>query len=91
VTEVCTYATERVAVRGSAKAAGRWATVGEATVYLDHPYTTPLDHTLNIDFFTDSDERSRHIALELSPESAELLLRAIRRALQTDPASCSAR
>jgi RES domain-containing protein len=80
---VCTYTTERLAVRGSAKAAGRWAPVAQATVYLDHPYTTALDHTLNIDFFTDSDERSRHIALELSPESAQQLLLAIGRALQT--------
>jgi hypothetical protein len=80
---MCTYATESVPVRGSAKAAGQWAPVGEATVYLDHPYTTSLEHTLNIDFFTGSDDRSRHIALELSPESAQVLLGAITRALAT--------
>lgn len=81
---MCTYTTESMALRGSAKAAGQWTPLGEVTVYLDHPYTTPLEHTVNIDFFTGSDARSRHIALELSPESARALLAAITRALATE-------
>lgn len=87
---MCTYATERVAVRGSGKAAGQWAPVREATVYLDHPCTTPLEHTLNIDLFTDSDDRSRHIALELSPESAQVLVGAITRALANGSSGAAA-
>ncbi len=79
---MCTYATERLAVRGSGKAAGAWAAVASASVYVDHPYATPLEHTLNIDLFTDSDGRSRHVAVELSLESAEALRAAITRALE---------
>lgn len=78
---MCTYVTERIDLRGSAKAGGRWDPVVRASVYLDHPYTTPLDHTLNIDVFTDSEARSRHVALELSLESARELLDAMTRAL----------
>jgi hypothetical protein len=79
---VCTYATEDVVVRGSGKAAGAWAPLGRVSVYVDHPYATPLEHTLNIDLFGDSEGRSRQIALELSLESAEELLGAITRAVE---------
>lgn len=54
---MCTYATERVVVRDSGKTAGDWAHVATASVYVDHPYATPLEHTLNIDLFTDSHGR----------------------------------
>jgi hypothetical protein len=78
---VCTYATQRIAVRGSGKAASRWEPVVSASVYLDHPYATALDHTLNVDLFIDGDARPRHIALELSLESARELVDAMSRAL----------
>ena len=78
---MCTYATEHVVVRGSGKAAGTWAPLARASVYVDHPYATPLDHTLNIDLFSEAEGRSRQIALELSLESAHVLLEAITRAL----------
>jgi Family of unknown function (DUF6295) len=78
---VCTYATQRIAVRGSGKSGSRWEPLVRASVYLDHPYATALDHTLNVDLFTDGEARSRHIALELSPESARELIDAVSRAL----------
>jgi len=80
-TDVCTYATEHVVVRGSGKAAGEWAPLSRVSVYVDHPAATLLEHTLNIDLFADSEGRSRQIALELSLESAEALLGAITRAV----------
>jgi Family of unknown function (DUF6295) len=78
---MCTYATEHVVVRGSGKAAGVWGPLTRASVYVDHPYDAPIEHTLNIDLFSDSAGRSRQIALELSLESAEALRDAITRAL----------
>jgi hypothetical protein len=78
---MCTYATEHIVVRGSAKAAGTWAPLARASVYVDHPYDAPIEHTLNIDLFSDSDGRSRQVALELSLESAEALRDTITRAL----------
>ena len=78
-TEVCTYTTERLSVRGSGKAAGKWSSLTSASVYVDHPYTTPLEHTLNIDLFAESG--SRPVALELSLESADALVAAISTAI----------
>lgn len=78
---MCTHATERLAVVGSSKAAGVWAAVASASVYVDHPYATPLEHTVNVDVFTDREGRHRHVALELSPETARGLVDAISRAL----------
>ena len=78
---MCTHVTQRVRLRGSAKAGGEWTPLGTASVYVDHPYATPLEHTLNIDVFPDGHDRSRHVALELSLESAEDLLNALAQAL----------
>jgi hypothetical protein len=80
---VCTYVTEHLAVRGSGKAAGEWSSLTSASVYVDHPYTTPLAHTLNIDLFAQFGLPARQIALELSLESAEALVAAISRAVET--------
>jgi hypothetical protein len=78
---MCTYETQHVVIRGSGKTAGAWVPLARASVYVDHPYATPLDHTLNVDLFSDADGRSRQIALELSLESADALLTAMTRAL----------
>ena len=78
---MCTYANEHVVVRGSGKTSGTWVPVASASIYVDHPYATPLDHTLNIDLFGEAEGRSRQIAVELSLESAHALLEAITRAL----------
>ena len=78
-TEVCTYTTERLSLRASGKAAGNWSSVTSASVYVDHPYVTPLEHTLNIDLFAESG--SRAFALELSLESADALVAAITTAI----------
>jgi len=78
---VCTYLTTLIPVRASGKAGGKWAPLEMASVYFDHPSATPLEHTLNIDLFSDSDDRSRHATLELSLESAEALLDTITNAL----------
>ena len=48
---MCTYATMKTAVDGSAKGPGGcWFHVTDATVYFDHPVHAMAEHTLNIDF-----------------------------------------
>ncbi len=47
---MCTYVTENVAVSGSAKGPEGWSAVSRATVYFDHPFHAPFEHSLNIDF-----------------------------------------
>ena len=85
---MCTYVTENVGVSGSAKGQGGWFKVSRATVYFDHPFHAPLEHSLNIDF-TDPTPSvlSPRVAVELSAESARALALAILATLDTGEAS----
>ena len=48
---MCTYATVRTALTGSAKGPeSKWFHVTDGTVYFDHPVHAMAEHTLNIDF-----------------------------------------
>ena len=78
---MCSYITEQLAVEGSVKGPIGWMRVDTATVYYDHPYHAPLDHTLNIDFVNAADGAPARVALELSAESARELVRSILTAL----------
>jgi hypothetical protein len=79
---MCSYITEKTAVTGSGKGPNGWFQLSHATVYLDHPYFTPLEHTLNIDFINQADVPSARVAVELSPESARELVARIQTALR---------
>ena len=79
---MCTYATSRAAVRGSAKGPnGGWFHVTDATVYFDHPVHALAEHTLNIDLANPTGGPSARVALELTAESARALVVAIEEAL----------
>jgi hypothetical protein len=78
---MCTYATERVAVAGSAKGPDGWFPLELACVYFDHPQHTPAEHTLNIDFLSPTQGPSARVAVELSEDSARALAAAIHAAL----------
>ena len=78
---MCTYVTERTAVNGSAKGPRGWFRLSHATVYVDHPYFTPLDHTLNIDLVDEAAGPAARVAVELSPESARALVARVEAAL----------
>ncbi|MEO9256590.1 MAG: DUF6295 family protein, partial [Tepidiformaceae bacterium] len=52
-----------------------------ANVSFDHPFHAPFEHALNIDFVNEAAGPSSRVAVELSRESAERLLEAIRAAL----------
>lgn len=84
---MCTYLTETASVVGSGKGPGGWIRVTDATVYFDHPQHAPADHTLNIDFLDPSAGPSARVAVELTLESAESLLRAIEATLAAVPAA----
>ena len=79
---MCSYITERVEVVGSAKGPAGWMTIDTATVYYDHPYHAPLDHTLNIDFVNAAEGAPARVAVELSAESARELVAKILAALE---------
>jgi hypothetical protein len=82
---MCTYATEKIAVTGSARRDG-WFSVTEALVYHDHPVHAPGAHTLNIDLLNPGLGADARVAVELSPASAATLAEAILRACAALPA-----
>ena len=47
---MCSYLTVATEIAGSAKGPQGWFRVTSASVYFDHPFHAPFDHTLNIDF-----------------------------------------
>jgi hypothetical protein len=88
---MCTYATAREAVEGSAKGpGGNWMRISDATVYFDHPVHAMAEHTLNIDLADPRRGPAARVAIELTPESARRLVNAIEAALSSAPAALTA-
>ena len=88
---MCTYATVRTGVDGSAKGpGGSWFHVTDATVYFDHPVHAMAEHTLNIDLSDPGHGPGARAAIELTAESARALVRAIQDALASAPAGLTA-
>ena len=83
---MCTYQTQHVAVRGSGKGPNGWFPVTDATIYLDHPVHAQADHTLNLDFRNPARGPAARIAVELHPDAALQLARAILETLELAPA-----
>lgn len=79
---MCSYVTEKAAVTGSGKGPDGWFPLSHATVYLDHPYYSDLEHTLNIDFINEAVGPAARVAVELSPESARELVARIEAVLK---------
>lgn len=71
---MCSYIVEKAALYGSAKGANGWMRIDTANVYYDHPFHTPLDHALAIDFTNEAEGGRERIAVELSAESALALV-----------------
>jgi hypothetical protein len=88
---MCTYATVRIAIEGSAKGpGGTWFRATDGTVYFDHPVHAMAEHTLNIDIADPSKGPGQRVALELNARSARELARAIEEALASAPAALTA-
>jgi hypothetical protein len=79
---MCSYVTVPADISGSAKGPDGWFSVTSASVYFDHPFHAPLEHSLNIDFLDPSRGPGARVAVELSAESARALVRCIESALQ---------
>ena len=78
---MCTNVIHRATIEGSAKGPSGWFSVDTATVYFDHPYHAPLDHSLNIDLVNEAAGAPTRVAIELSAASARELVRQITAAL----------
>jgi hypothetical protein len=85
---MCTYTTIKAGMEGSGKGpGGQWFRVTEATVYFDHPVHALAEHTVNVDVTDPALGPGHRIALELSPDAARRLARAIDDALASAPAA----
>jgi len=84
---MCSYIVEKTALYGSAKGANGWMRIDTANVYYDHPFHTPLDHALAIDFTNEAEGGRERIAVELSAESALALVDKILAALKSGEAA----
>ena len=80
---MCTWITEKAQISGSGKGPEGWFPLTEARVYYDHPFYTPADHTLNIDFVNEAQGVGRRVAVELSADSARRLVDKILAALDS--------
>ena len=79
---MCSYLTVPTQVTGSAKGPNGWFSVTSASVYFDHPFHAPLEHSLNIDFVDPASGPGARVAVELSADSARDLVRSIEAALE---------
>ena len=55
---MCTNVDPPPSIAGSAKGPSGWFAVDTATVYFDHPFHAPFDHTLNIDLVNEAGGRA---------------------------------
>ena len=78
---MCTGIVESAEVSGSGKGPQGWFKLEQVNVSYDHPTDANLDHALNIDFVNLKEGPSVRVAVEMSPESARKLVKAILTAL----------
>lgn len=82
---MCTYQTEHLDVRASAKTPTGWTSMTNAIVYFDHPVHFAAGHALMIDFLNPTLGPSARAALEMDPASARALAEAILKSLDSVP------
>jgi hypothetical protein len=68
---------QRAKIAGSGKGAQGWFDLREANVSFDHPFHLRDEHALNIDFVNEAEGPAARVAVELTPEAAQDLARAI--------------
>ncbi len=71
---MCTMIAKHVEIDGSGRGAEGWITVRQASVSYDHPFETPLEYALNIDFVNEALGPGARIAVELTETSARTLV-----------------
>ena len=74
---MCTMIVEKIKIEGSGKGVSGWFNLEQANVSFDHPFNTPLEHALNIDFVNESMGPSARVAVELSESAARELVKTI--------------
>ena len=78
---MCTMITTQAKIEGCGKGTSGWFDLREVNVSYDHPFHIRMEHALNIDFVNEGEGPGARVAVELSPESARELVKAILTAL----------
>ena len=74
---MCTMIVKQAEIDGSGKGANGWFEVRQVNVSYDHPFHTPMEHALNIDFVNEAQGPGARVAVELSVASARQLVETI--------------
>jgi dihydropteroate synthase len=69
-------------MEGCGKSAKGWFDLSGVNVSYDCPFHIDLDHAVNIDFVNEAKGPGARVAVELTPESARRLVKAILAALE---------
>jgi uncharacterized protein DUF6295 len=77
VRKLCTGIVENRRISGAGKGPHGWFLLDQASVSFDHPDHAPVERAVIIDLLSDSAEPESRIAVELTPQSARDLARAI--------------
>jgi len=73
---------EKTNIQGSGKGNKGWFKLSQANVFFDHPTHLHMDYAINIDFIDATQEESKRIAIELTPDSAKNLIDTILESLK---------
>ena len=79
---MCTMIVEKQEIAGSGKGVRGWFPLRQVNVSFDHPAHANLDHAVNIDFVNEAEGLDARVAVELDPESARQLVKAILASLE---------
>ena len=72
---------KQVGIQGFAKGKSDWFAVSQAYISYDHPFKTPVEHSLNIDLVNEQQGLATRISVELSPTAARSLIETIQTVL----------
>jgi hypothetical protein len=79
---MCTNILQQAQIEGRGRGVKGWFALRGINVSYDCPYHIDLDHALNIDFVNEAKGPGARVAVELTPESARKLAKAILAALE---------
>ena len=79
---MCTMIVENAEISGSGRGPQGWFALAQVNVSYDHPFHASLENALSIDFVNEADGPGARVAVELAPDSARQLVRAINAALE---------
>ena len=78
---MCSMILEKASIKGCGKGNNGWFNLKEVNVYYDHPDHADMEHAINIDFVNKDLGIDKRVAVELSPNSALELIKAIKNAI----------